>query len=154
MTGMFSTLHTRQATHTALRALCVGLVAFYVLASARGLVPGLCGSFRVMATSETETPQPRRAFGIEAATVCCYSKALDVRGPRSAGEAPDDGAPTPLPESGECAFCHLAKAVIETPDTLVAGLPADFFPSEPESADAIAHGDCFDPTTPGRAPPA
>ncbi len=82
------------------------LVCFYVLASCRALVPGLCATLAAVDAPQQSTAQAR----IAAAHSCC-----------SLAQPPQDStnpAPARKAPVTKCAFCELAKGFV-TPSPVV-----------------------------------
>ena len=86
-----------------------GIVAFYVLASARALVPGLCATQAAMDAQchvESGETEIKRVSGS-----CCSVPARE--------NTPDDGEAPITPAESHCAFCNLLIAHTDPPFTFV-----------------------------------
>ncbi|MBX3177652.1 MAG: hypothetical protein KF886_09845 [Candidatus Hydrogenedentes bacterium] len=119
------------------------LVLFYILASCRALIPGLCATQAAMdahcGPTGGSTPAP--------AGICCYMPPDD-----DGSSAP---APDPVtPEQSRCAFCNLLIAKTDPPLFFTAPLPAPAhfagaIPVAEQFVGAFSRG-----AAPNRAPPA
>jgi len=81
------------------------LVAFYVVASGRALLPGLCATQTAM-DERCALPANGAALSVSA-TVCCPSQ-------RPATGTPTDEAPV-TPAESKCPFCNLLLAKTDPP---------------------------------------
>jgi len=128
------------------RALAVTLVFFLLLASARGLVPGICLTLREAGQpSEVESgPCTARISGLRS---CCAGRAKSP--------TPASREDTPRAPSRHCAFCNLAKACTDFSPYFWRDLAATPI-SQDIPAPRIQHARSFAPypTGPSRAPPA
>lgn len=75
------------------------LVALYLLASCRALVPGLCATQN--AINAAEEAQSRGS--VQTAHACCAAKP---------GTRNQSDAPAPVPAKTSCAFCELVKGQV------------------------------------------
>jgi hypothetical protein len=131
-------------SHSTFRLLALLLAAFQVLAAGRALVPNLCLTQRdaLAAAQDREAAEGVACTGHS----CCASMPVTED---------DDSTPAPAPgDSGRCAFCFLAKALVEAPDNFtpipvieVVSAPCEHGPGRP-------HRDIPSGLLPGRAPPA
>lgn len=75
------------------------LVALYLLASCRALVPGLCATQAAIEATQEAQPQA----SVQTAHACCTMN-LATRG--------KSNAPAPIPVKTSCAFCELVKGQV------------------------------------------
>jgi len=122
-----------------------GLVLFYLLASARALIPGLC------ATQSANDAQCGAPLGKDAisstAHHCCPTPAAE--------SDDDDGDRRPVtPAESHCAFCNLLIAHIEPSIAVDLPTPSPWrFPDQIPLVAQLAQTVDFG-ATPNRAPPA
>ena len=126
-----------------LRPVSCALVLFYLLASARALVPGLCATQAAMDAQCAMPGEPRASAAIH----CCPTTSP------ASESGPDTPQPVTPAESG-CAFCNLLIAPTDAPQLLI--LPA---PAPPQFAGRIPLAmqwsqDAPRADAPNRAPPA
>jgi len=111
-----STAHTDKPGEWRLRGrqlLALGLIAFYLLASARAFVPGMCATL-VAAQAQLERDAGRAT---ESRDACCSM-------PRAEHTREQD-APTPVsPVASGCPFCSLVQALAPLPAYVQLPLPA------------------------------
>ena len=100
----FFTTHEIRATRPRLHQVLSGLfIVLYVMASLRGLVPGLC--LNLTAPSELVTNLQGTACIEAASGSCCMALDENESGPGSTPETPK-----------RCPFCRLALGLTETPE--------------------------------------
>ena len=126
-------------------SVALGLVLFYVLASVRALIPGLCATQVAM---DNQCPIERGAPQLIGNTIsCCTSPASRT--------IPEDGEKRPItPAESHCAFCNLIIGLTDPPERLVLPLPAspqyaERIPLTVQRAQEILWG-----VAPNRGPPA
>ena len=122
------------------------MVAFYVLASGRALVPGLCAT---QAAMDAQCAIPAGGAVLSSASRgCCPAP------PKPETCCPDGEKHPVTPEESHCAFCNLVIGLAEAPSGLVLPAPAppkfaDHVPLAFQVAQEVAKG-----AAPNRAPPA
>lgn len=126
-------------------SLAWALVLFYVLASVRALIPGLCATQVAM---DNQCPVERGAPQLIGNTIrCCTSPA--------ARTTPEDGEKRPItPAESHCAFCNLIIGLTDPPEPFILPVPtspqyAERIPLTVQRAQEIPWG-----VAPNRGPPA
>src|SRR5690606_16269289 len=84
------------------RTVLWGMVAFYMVASGRALVPGLCGTI-----AAAEARAGAQQVSMAAARSCCQLPLPDASGDHDT--PPADG------DAGTCAFCNLVQTFGQIP---------------------------------------
>lgn len=121
-------------THIIARA----LVAFLLLASLRGLVPGMCGTLSAFNADAADGGAP----------VCCPTTACPAPTNGAEGYAPTPNAHAP------CAFCHLVSALAPGAAAAVIERPLILAESRLWSVTHAPRDKAFSHARPSRAPPA